>query len=100
VSEAWCKCGAAQKGAACGCGILERRDASYELPVVKPAVVGGDLADAVAMLAADNCRLIDIALAADWLEDAARALVQDANPSLYTNLRAALTNYKLVKAGQ
>lgn len=62
--------------------------------------VGGDLERAVAMLAADNCRLIDIALAADWLEDAARALVQDAHPSLYTNLRAALDKYKAVRNGQ
>lgn len=60
----------------------------------------GDLERAVQMLAADNCRLIDIALAAEKLEEAVQALVQDAHQSVYTNLRAALDNYKLVKAGQ
>jgi hypothetical protein len=62
--------------------------------------VSGDLEAAVAMLAADNARLCDIALAADALEEAVTALVQDAHPSVYTNIRAALDKYKIVKAGQ
>lgn len=62
--------------------------------------MSGDLEKAVEMLAADNARLCDIALAADALVVAVTALVQDAHPSVYTNIRAALDKYKQTKAGQ
>jgi hypothetical protein len=60
----------------------------------------GDLWAAVTTLAADNARMCDIIIAADKLRAAAKALVQDANRSVFTNLRAALDNFDAVRGGQ
>ncbi len=56
--------------------------------------------NALQALAADNARLCEIGLAADKLARAVEALVQDAHRSLYTNLRKALDEYKIARAGQ
>lgn len=50
--------------------------------------------------AASNARLCEIALKADALAKAVESLVQDANRSLYTNLRKALDDYKIARQGQ
>lgn len=67
--------------------------------------MSGDLDRAVAMLAADNCRLIDIALAADALALAAENLREADARDVQVNWRLkilsdALDAFKIVKAGQ
>lgn len=57
--------------------------------------MNGDLEEAVRMLAADNCRLIDIALAADKLADAVADAVLKTPAE-----RRALDAYRVVRNGQ
>lgn len=58
----------------------------------------GDLEKAVAMLAADNCRLIDIALAADALASAAERQLDGVDD--LRRLEDALAKYRQVSRGQ
>lgn len=110
-----CKCGAAQRGHACACGILERSVepvkfkfeekacycASRQCDICTPVPPRGDLRAAVQMLAADNARFCDIALKADKLAEAALALIVFSYTSKHARERfeRALQDYHIVRNG-
>lgn len=86
-----CKCGAAQNGSACCCGVLER------------GVWSHDFRDEAQLMCADNARLCDIVQAADIMLRAIQLLpagiVVRAGVA-GRRLREAADLYKIKRSGQ